>query len=128
MSRRLSNHRSHLAHSVLINRCRSPEIVLAFMVNVPWMSPGKHWTDDETCSYLAMALSMALDLSLNKLIISPSHSNGVSMNTPKSDCITPRKALDMDGFEDVDPYSSWGQRLLRRRERIWIALFNLDRG
>lgn len=30
---------------------------------------------------------------------------------------TARKALDLDGFRDVDPSSEKGQRLLRRRER-----------
>jgi hypothetical protein len=114
----------------MVNRSRSPEIVLAFMVNIPWMSPGKHWADDETCAYLAMALTIAMDISLNKLIIpSPSVSQNRNLeNIAKSECISARKALSLDGFDNVDPSSSWGQRLLRRRERIWLALFVLDRG
>jgi hypothetical protein len=114
----------------MANRSRSPEIVLAFMVNIPWMSPGKHWADDETCAFLAMAVTIALDISLNKLIIpSPSVSQDPNLeNIARSECISARKALSLDGFDDVDPSSSWGQRLLRRRERIWLALFVLDRG
>jgi hypothetical protein len=130
LSKRLSVHCKNLAHRVMVNRNRSPEIVLAFMVNIPWMTPGKHWADDETCAYLAMALTVAMDLSLNKLIIpSPSGSHDGSLdNIPRSECISARKALSLDGFEDVDPSSLWGRRLLRRRERIWLALFVLDRG
>lgn len=100
------------------------------MVNIPWMSPGEHWADDDTCSYMAMALTVAVDLSLNKLIIPPPAASYDSPppNIPKYDCISARKALDLDGFDDVDPSTEWGQRLLRRRERIWLALFVLDRG
>jgi hypothetical protein len=100
------------------------------MVNVPWMSPGKHWSDDETCAYMAMALTIAMDISLDKLILpGPSISQqNIPQNLAKSDCISARKALCLDGFEDVDPSSAWGQRLLRSRERIWLALFVLDRG
>jgi len=114
----------------MFNRKRSPEIVLAFMVNIPWMAPGKHWSDDETCSYMAMALTIAVDISLNKLIVpSPSDAlSGIHVGRPPSDCISARKALDLDGFQDVDPDSTFGRRLLRRRERIWLALFTLDRG
>ncbi|PQE12927.1 Zn(II)2Cys6 transcription factor protein [Rutstroemia sp. NJR-2017a BBW] len=126
LAKRLSNHRNYLAHHVIKKRYRSPEIVLGFMVNVPWMTLENHWTDDETCSYMAMAHSVALDLSLNKIIVSSP--NIVPANISRSDCILAKKALDMDGFLDVQPLSNWGQRLLRRRERIWLALFNLDRG
>lgn len=114
----------------MANRNRSPEIVLAFMVNIPWMAPGKHWSDDETCSYMSSALTIAMDLSLNKLIVpSPTESlAGVHELRAPSDCITARKALDLDGFQDVEPLSELGRRLLRRRERIWLALFVLDRG
>jgi hypothetical protein len=94
------------------------------------MTPGRHWADDQTCVYLAMALTVAMDLSLNKLIVpSPSESQkGTSETTQRSECISARKALSLDGFEGVDPLSLLGQRLLRRRERIWLALFVLDRG
>jgi hypothetical protein len=130
LSKRLSVHRKNLAHRIMVNRNRSPEIVLAFLVSIPWMSPGKHWADDEACTYLAMALTIAMDISLNKLIIpSPGvQQNGNMGNIAKSECISARKALSLDGFDDVDPSSTWGQRLLRRRERIWLALFTLDRG
>ncbi len=40
-SKRLSNHCRHLVTRIIANRFRSVEIVLAFMVNVPWMFPGE---------------------------------------------------------------------------------------
>lgn len=94
------------------------------------MAPGRHWADDETCSYMATALTIAVDISLNKLIVlSPSLSlAGIHERRPPSDYISARKALDLDGFHDVAPNSDLGRRLLRRRERIWLALFVLDRG
>jgi len=130
LSKRLKSHCKLLARDIIVNRNRSPEIVLAFMVNIPWMAPGKHWADDETCSYMASALTIAVDISLNKLIVpSPSESlAGVHEIRSPSECIAARKALDLDGFQDVEPLSQLGQRLLRRRERIWLALFVLDRG
>ncbi|KAH6671149.1 hypothetical protein B0J14DRAFT_564839 [Halenospora varia] len=130
ISKRLSTHCKLLARNIIANRNRSPEIVLGFMINIPWMAPGKHWSDDETCSYMAMALTIALDCSLDKLIVpSPGDSHlNISAARAQSECISARKALDMDGFPDVDPASEVGRRLLRRRERIWLALFVLDRG
>lgn len=100
------------------------------MINIPWMAPGKHWSDDDTCYYMSMALSIALDSSLDKLIIpSPSELEGSAHSgRAQSDCIPARKALEMDGFPDIEPTSDFGRRLLRRRERIWLALFVLDRG
>jgi hypothetical protein len=99
------------------------------MVNIPWMSPGKHWSNDETPVYMAMALTISLDISLNKLIIpSPNDGRGIPPGVAQSEYITARKALDLDGFSDVEPTSPLGRRLLRRRERIWLALFVLDRG
>jgi hypothetical protein len=128
LSKRLSVHCKRLAHLAIVNRNRSPEIVLAFMINIPWMSPGKHWADDETCSYMAMALTVAVDLSLNKLVVPCARLPNIGEKAPKSECITARKALALDGFSDVDPNSAVAQRLLRSRERIWLALFVLDRG
>jgi hypothetical protein len=118
-----------MARHVIKNRYRSIEIVLAFMLNIPWMSPGEHWSDDETCSYMAMALTIAMDVSLNKLILRPGSTLAdVPRGTAKFDCITARRALDLDGFLDVDAKSTFGRRLLRSRERVWLALFVLDRG
>jgi hypothetical protein len=79
---------------------------------------------------MSMALTIALDSSLDKLIFrSPVDSRGSGpKGRTQSECITARKALDMDGFPDVDPLSAFGRRLLRRRKRIWLALFVLDRG
>ncbi|TVY93946.1 Satratoxin biosynthesis SC1 cluster transcription factor [Lachnellula willkommii] len=128
--KRLSIHCKYLSRKIIASRNRSPEIVLAYMINIPWMTPGKHWSDDETCSYMAMALTIALDIFLDKLIVpSPSDPHGnFHAGRAQSDCITAKKALDLDGFGDVDPRSDFGKRLLRRRERIWLALFVLDRG
>ncbi|KAH9889730.1 hypothetical protein F4778DRAFT_388667 [Xylariomycetidae sp. FL2044] len=127
--KRLSDHRQKLANLVMANRYKSVEIVLAFMVNIPWISAGEHWADDETSTYISMALSIALDLSLNKIIILPD----VDPPYPRdsfaiSDCITARRALAVDGFADVDINSIVGRRLLRRRERTWLSLFVLERG
>lgn len=130
VSRRLSAHCKILARDLMTKRNRSPEIVLGFMVNIPWMAPGEHWSDDGTCAYMASALTIAMDISLNKLIVpSPSDSLvGIHEGKPPSDYISAKKALELDGFSDVDPKSDFGKRLLRRRERIWLALFVLDRG
>ncbi|KXG45416.1 uncharacterized protein PGRI_043290 [Penicillium griseofulvum] len=107
----------------------SVEIVLAFMVNVPWMSPGDRLGDDDTCSYIAMALTVALDLSLNKIVSPSSSFDQELMNRlARAECIDGKRALHMDGFDDIDPSSEWALRLLRRRERAWIALYVVERG
>lgn len=128
LSRRLSNHCSHLAHVTMTKRYRSPELVLAYMINIPWMSPGKHWSDDETCSYMATAMTIAVDISLNKVIVPSPSKSQITPQVAQSECITAKKALELDGFHDIDPSSALGRRLLRRRERVWLALFVLDRG
>ncbi|KAH8902835.1 hypothetical protein BR93DRAFT_919389 [Coniochaeta sp. PMI_546] len=129
LSRRLSNHCKTLANRVIATRCRSVEIVLAFMINVPWMFPGKHSADDDTCWYVSMAATISLDLSLHKTLVPlDSHNAEPPINVPRADCIDPKAALALDGFHDVDPSSEFGRRLLRRRERTWIALFVLERG
>lgn len=114
----------------MVERYRSVEVVLAFMVNVPWLSFGDHWADDETCSYLSAALTVAMDLALHKIITpSPNNVPDASMQGyTGSDTIDAKKALYLDGFENVDPSSMLGRRLLRRRERTWLSLFVLDRG
>lgn len=130
LSKRLSAHCKTLAQRVIAHRNRSVEIVLAFMINIPWMSPGQHWADDPTCAYMAAALTIAVDLYLNKMIIHSTDAShgGMIDGVARSDCIDARKALYLDGFDEVDPSSTWGQRLLRRRERTWLSLFVLDRG
>ncbi|PYI15689.1 Zn(II)2Cys6 transcription factor [Aspergillus violaceofuscus CBS 115571] len=129
ISKRLSRHRATLAHNVITQRHRSVEIVLAFMVNVPWMGPGNRLGDDDTCIHIAMALTVALDLSLNKIVLpSTSFDSSLLKRLAKADCIDAKRALQMDGFGDVASDSVWGRRLLRRRERAWIALFVLERG
>ncbi|OTA88843.1 hypothetical protein M434DRAFT_79971 [Hypoxylon sp. CO27-5] len=127
--KRLANHRQKLASLVMAKRYKSVEIILAFMVNIPWISAGEHWADDETSTYLSMALTIALDLSLNKIILPSSTEPRSPRETiATSDCISGRKALGIDGFHDVDPDSPRGRRLLRRRERTWLSLFVLERG
>ncbi|KAJ5261451.1 hypothetical protein N7478_012046 [Penicillium angulare] len=129
LSKRLGRHCKWLTKQVMIRRHRSVEIVLAFMVNVPWMPPGERLGDDDTCSYIAMALTVALDLSLNKIVTpSSSFDRDILSRLARADCIDAKRALHMDGFHDVDPDSQWGRRLLRRRERTWIALFVVERG
>lgn len=130
LSKRLANHRNFLAQKVAQNKNRSVEIVLAFLVNIPWMVPAKHWADDETCAYLSMALTIALDLQLNKIVVpSPTiRPAGFLDRVAKAECIDTAKALQLDGFPQVEPTSSWGRRVLRLRERVWLALFVLDRG
>jgi hypothetical protein len=129
LAKRLLIHRKYLVEQVIAKRFRSVEIVLAFMVNIPWMHPLEQAADDDTGVFISIALSIALDLSLNK-IITPSQSFGPDLHKkiPKADCIEAKKALAMDGFEEIDTQSLWAQRLLRRRERAWIALFVLERG
>lgn len=129
LSRRLSLHSSKLAHRVIDGRYKSVEIVLAFLVNIPWMFPGKQSTDDDSCTYMSMAAKIAMDLSLEKLVVF----NHPGQQTPRdmlhrADSLDPRAALDIDGFPDMDPWSETGQLLLRNRERCWIALFVLERG
>lgn len=127
--KRLSNHRQKLAGLVMTQRYKSIEIILAFMVNIPWISAGEHWADDETSTYISMALTVALDLSLNKIIVPGFAAETRGRDSiPPSECISAAKALAIDGFADVDPNSSAGHQLLRRRERTWLSLYVLERG
>ncbi|KAF7561327.1 hypothetical protein G7046_g2817 [Stylonectria norvegica] len=129
LSKRLYNHVRTLAHRVMVHRYKSVEIVLAFMVNIPWMFPGKHSMDDETCTYISNANTVATDLSLHKILASPEIPGpGSAHGLARGDCLDPRTALAMDGFPDVDPWSERGKLLLRSRERCWISLFVLERG
>lgn len=130
LSTRLSNHCQKLAHIVIKSQFKSVEIVLAFMINIPWLPPGDHWADDETCTYLAVALTVAMDISLEKIVVPSLLSARVSRleGVARSDCIDAAKALTIDGFDDIDPLSPMARRLLRRRERTWLALFVLERG
>ncbi|KAI1420017.1 hypothetical protein F5Y12DRAFT_165425 [Xylaria sp. FL1777] len=129
LHKRLSRHRQKLADLVMTKRFKSVEIVLAFMVNIPWIPAGEHWADDETSTYMSMALSIAVDLYLNKIILPSSPDAPFSRdNIPLSDQISSRRALNVDGFTEVDPESELGRRLLRRRERTWLSLFVLERG
>ncbi|KAI1362030.1 hypothetical protein F5Y08DRAFT_330384 [Xylaria arbuscula] len=129
LHKRLSRHRQKLADIVMTKRYKSVEIVLAFMVNIPWIPAGEHWADDETSTYMSMALSVAVDLYLNKIILPSSPEAPFSRdNIPLSDQISSRKALNVDGFTEIDPESEMGRRLIRRRERTWLSLFVLERG
>ncbi|KAF5590919.1 uncharacterized protein FSUBG_10648 [Fusarium subglutinans] len=118
-----------LFNLVMVNRYRSVEIVLAFMVNIPWMFPGQHSTDDETCTYISIANTVATDLSLHKSLISPEMvGSGSGIGLARGDCLDPRAALTMDGFPELDPWSEKGRLFLRNRERCWLSLFVLERG
>ncbi|KAK7398260.1 hypothetical protein QQX98_012373 [Neonectria punicea] len=129
LSKRLSNHAKKLAHRVIIHRYKSVEIVLAFMVNIPWMFPGEQSTDDETCTYISIANTIATDLSLHKSLVSTEMLDpGSGIGLARGDCLDPRAALAMDGYPDLDPWTDRGRLLLRNRERCWIALFVLERG
>ncbi|KAF2033920.1 hypothetical protein EK21DRAFT_57308 [Setomelanomma holmii] len=129
LAKRLLLHRRFLAEQVIVKKFRSVEIVLAFMISIPWMPPGNHASDDDTSLYLATALSISLDLSLDKIITpSTALSQEQIRQIPKAECLDALKATIMDGLEDVEIDSELGQRLLRRRERVWIALFVLERG
>ncbi|SPO04784.1 uncharacterized protein DNG_07469 [Cephalotrichum gorgonifer] len=125
--KRLSTHTRSLAQRVAVRRHKSVEIVLAFLVNVPWMFPGQHSTDDETPWYVAMATTIAIDLSVHKLLV-PTDLLTSAAAVARGDCVDPRTAMAIDGFDHVDPDSELWRRLLRRRERCWIALFVLERG
>lgn len=131
LSKRLNNHCKFLVQRITGGGYRSLEIVLAFMVNVPWMQPGRNWAmDDQTCFYLSIAMTIAIDLSLNKIVI-PSATmrpHGTMDRVGQAECIEAQRALNLDGHTDVDPTSTLGRRLLRARERTWLALFTLDRG
>lgn len=129
LHKRLSNHRRHLAGLIMSRRFKSVEIILAFMVNVPWLSAGEHWADDETSTYMSMALTIALDLSINKVILpAAAEPNSPRGTVASSECISAKRALAVDGFGHVDPTSLMARRLLRRRERVWLSLFVLERG
>ncbi|TPX12679.1 uncharacterized protein E0L32_000856 [Thyridium curvatum] len=133
LSKRLSNHSKTLAHRVMTRRHRSVEIVLAFMFNVPWSFPGQHSTDDEACWYVAMATTIAIDLSLHKVLVPYETLLGGSAPPQvaalnRADCVDPKQALAVDGFGHVAPASDLGRRLLRTRERCWLSLFVLERG
>lgn len=129
LSKRLSNHVKTLANRIMPHRLKSVEIVLAFLINVPWMSPGTHSTNDETSAYISMASTIAIDLCLHKMLIPQEMLGpGNGMNIARGECLDPRTALQIDGFHDVDPSSERGILLLRGRERCWISLFVLERG
>lgn len=129
LSKRLSNHARTLASRIMPNQHRSVEIVLAFLLNVPWMSPGVHSTRDETSAYISMAMTIAIDLGLHKVLIPPEMLGpGTGIAVARGECLDPKTALVMDGYQDVDPSSEEAALLLRSRERCWISLFVLERG
>lgn len=129
LSKRLSSHAKTLATRVISHRHKSVEIVLAYLINVPWMFPGSHSANDETSAYISMAMTIAIDLCLHKVLIPPEMlAPGNGLTVARGECLDPRTALAMDGFHDVDPLSERGILLLRGRERCWISLFVLERG
>ncbi|KAL6822550.1 hypothetical protein V8C40DRAFT_267573 [Trichoderma camerunense] len=127
LSKRLFNHVKMLAQKVVNDKYKSVEIVLAFMTHIPWIFPGDHTMDDETCMYISMATTIAFDLSLHKVLM-PMDALESSTTVSKGECLDPRIALAIDGFPDIDPWSEQGQLLLRARERCYISLFVVERG
>ena len=129
LSKRLSNHAKILAGNVMRQKHKSVEIVLAFLVNVPWMPPSERSTDDKTCFYISTATTIAIDLSLHKTLVAMnSLSNVPGSTTGRGESLDTRAALAMDGYPDLDPDSTQGRLILRSRERCYLSLFNLDRG
>ncbi|KAF2229598.1 hypothetical protein EV356DRAFT_455523 [Viridothelium virens] len=129
LCKRLAKHCKFLANRAMTQRFRSVEIILAFLINIPWMFPGEQSADDETCLYLGTAITISIDICLDKVIVPSGNFDGnLNSRLPRSDCIDDKRALYMDGFSGVDPSSEWSKRLLRRRERTWLALWNLERG
>jgi hypothetical protein len=129
LSKRLSNHVKVLGQRVMLRKHKSVEIVLSFLVNIPWMFPGQHSTDDEACMYISMATSIAMDLSLHKVLVPTEQlEEGPRLTLARGECLDTRTALAIDGFPDVDSRSERGKLLLRSRERCWMSLFVLERG
>lgn len=131
LSKRMNNHCRYLTDRVISDGYKSVEIVLALMVNVPWLQPGTSWnSDDRTCFFIAVAMSFATDLSMNKIILPTSTTSisGTMQRMTLAETLEARRALIMDGHVGVEPTSVYGRRLLRARERAWLALFTLERG
>lgn len=129
LSKRLSNHVKTLAQRVIVRRHRSVEIVLAFVVNIPWMFPGMRSSDDETCAYISMATTIAIDLLMHKALVTKEMlEQGSRVNLARGECLDTKTALEIDGYPDVDPWSEQGSMLLRSRERCWISLWVVERG
>ncbi|KAM3512178.1 hypothetical protein MY11210_004166 [Beauveria gryllotalpidicola] len=129
LSKRLSNHVKTLAQRVITRRHRSVEIVLAFVVNIPWIFPGQRSTDDETCWYISMAATIAIDLLMHKTLVSKRVlDSGIGLTLARGECLDTSTALEIDGYEGVEPWSERGMILLRSRERCWISLYVVERG
>ncbi|OAR01888.1 hypothetical protein LLEC1_05965 [Akanthomyces lecanii] len=129
LSKRLSNHVKMLAQCVITRRHRSVEIVLAFVVNIPWIFPGQRSTDDETCWYISMAATIAIDLLMHKTLVSKEMlDSGIGLTLARGECLDTNTALEIDGYEGIEPWSERGMILLRSRERCWISLYVVERG
>lgn len=129
---KLSCHVKFLVDVIVREGYRSPEIVLGFILNVPWMETGSlsSPTPDKTCYYLSTALSMAIDLSLYKIVIPSSVPRPQALLerlTPQNS-LTAAVALHLDCHEDLLPSSDVARRALRSRERIWLCLYALEQG
>jgi hypothetical protein len=127
LAKRLRIQTQRLAKHIFTSAFRSVEIVLALIISAAWLSPSEQGpAGDETFTYIGVASTIAMDLSLHKIIMGNSAAQRADIST--SDCIDPAKALALDELGNVDPNSLWGRRLLRRRERAWLALFSFERG
>ncbi|VUC29493.1 unnamed protein product [Clonostachys rosea] len=124
LSKRLSSHCKSLAHRIIVQRHKSVEIILAFIINIPWMFPSGRSTDDEACWYISTALSISIDLSVRKVLATEQMAGSMTGD----DVLDPLTAMNIDGFSHIEAASAMGRRLLRQRERCWISLFVLERG
>lgn len=123
ITKRLHTHLTLVVRSILEQGFKSIEIVLGLLVCIPWQSPGDNVAEDPTSLYIAMAMNIALDLSLDRKI-----SESEKPIFGQLSLLSPRTALNIDGFPDVHPDSWYGRQLLRSRERAWLSLYVLDRG
>lgn len=132
LCRRLSAHVKHLVHIITTKTYRSPEIVLGFILIVPFLDTGTFLspTQDVTCYYLATALSIAIDLSLHKIVV-PSTTprpQAVLEKLMPQNSIAVDKALHIDNHYNLVASSHIARRILRSRERIWLCLYVLEQG
>jgi len=125
INKRLQSHLAVVIRAILEQGYKSIEIVLGFLVCIPWQSPGDNVTEDPTSLYISMAMNVALDLSLDRKI------SDEKLERPRFghlSILSPRNALNIDGFPEVHPDCWYGRQLLRARERAFLSLYVLDRG
>ncbi len=136
-STRLGIHLRNLLVQIIRFGYKSVDIVTAFLVIIPWISPGEHVSDDPTTQYAALAVNMALDLHMDKpvdcrpgygvLEVIDVHGGGGNASYAGIS-LSPEQVCAIDGLREVELGKEMLGRLFRSRQRIWLALFILDRG